>query len=398
MTAATLARSIPGSLARRWRSLRPRARVALALLLVVTACVAWISTRGQPDDWPARTVIDVPEKNHPLAFSPDGRTFLTTGEAGIIPWDAATGRKCTPWAMKDGLFVKTRDGWLIRKGAYSPDGRTFAAAISASPQLASFELIDASTGRTTATLATRHPIVFDVGFADGGRTLRAFLGDSRTLKEATTWDIATGQQASSRPITAPTRGSFTSFSPDGRTLALIPNGGAAVQLWDLGADAALGGLIGPARPGHRIGPGVEFSADGRTLAVARSDGAVDLWDVPGRKLLRTLPVHARGTASIAIRFAPDGRTLASSGTEAGTDSLLVQFRDHARRHLFGPPRPADAELIVMDLADGRRVGRTSSCYHPMFTPDGRTIMTRRDDLKVRLHDLPPASEGKGGRP
>jgi WD40 repeat protein len=394
MNPSTLARSLPASAARRWRALRLRTRVLLGSLVVALTVLFGFFLRIQPDEWPARTVIDVPERNWPLAFSPDGRTFLTTGEAGIIPWDTGTGRKGIPWTTKDGLFVKTRQGWLIRKGAYSSDGRTFAATISQSAQLAAFELIDTSTGQTKATLTTQHPLVFDMAFADDGRNLRAVLGDSRMPKEVVTWDVATGQRTSSRPITAPFRASSTAFSPDGRMFAFIPNGATAVQLWDLETDATLGGLTNPARAGNLLGPGVEFSPDSRTLAIARSDGAVDLWNVPGRKLLKTLAVHPRGYASMAIRFAPDGRTLASSGVEVGSNSALAEIQDGIRRKLFGPARNVRSEMIVVDLANGRRVARTSSSYYPMYTPDGRTLMTRREDLKVKLHDLPDGKEDR----
>ncbi len=221
---------------------------------------------------------------------------------------------------------------------YSSDGRTFAAVVSQHPDLSSIELIDPSTGRSRATLTTQHPLVYDLAFADGGRTIRAFLGDSGALKEATTWDVATGQQTSSRPITAPTRLCGRAISPDGRLLALIPWQSTAVQLWDLEADRPLGSLTDPTLAGNLIGHAVDFSPDGRTLAVARSDGAIDLWDVPGRKFLKTLPAHPRGYASMAIRFAPDGRTLASTAYENRSSTTLGETFENLKRKLLGSTR------------------------------------------------------------
>jgi WD40 repeat protein len=380
MSASTLARSLPTSSARLWRALRWRTRAALALLAVALPVLSWFLLRERPDEWPARMVIYVPERNWPLALSPDGRTLLSTGKAGIIPWDTRTGRSGTPWATKKGSFFD--------KGIYSPDGRTFAAVIFYPGQSVAIELFDPSNGRSKATLATRHPLVYDMAFADGGRTLRAILGDSRAPKEATTWDVATGQQTSSRPITAPIRASSTAFSPDGRLLAFIPSGATAVQLWDLESDRMLGSLTNPARTGNLISHGIDFSPDGRTLAVARSDGAIDLWDVPGRKLLKTLPAHPRGYDSMAIRFAPDGRTLASIGRDVASTSTVQQVYHVVKHKFFGSPQSAVADTIVVDLATGRRVGRTSSSNHPMYTPDGRTLVTRSEDLSVKLRDLP----------
>jgi WD40 repeat protein len=378
MSDSTLARSLPRSATRRWRALRLRTRVVLALMAVVSSVVGWSLIRARPEVWPTRAVLQLPPRNRPLMLSPDGRTFLSTGEGGLVPWDLGTGRQGTPWATREGLF--------LTRGAYSPDGRTFAAAILHHPQLATFELIDPDTGRARATLTTRHPIVYHMAFADEGRTFRAFLGDSLALKEAVTWDVATGQQTSSRPINATTRGCSTAFSPDGRLLAWIPWPSTAVQLLDLETSAPLGGLSNPPGSGfHDVG--VEFSPDGRTLAVARSDGAIDFWDVDARKILKTLPVHPRRYSPVAIRFSPDGRTLSSFGVEVATPSALARAYDGLHRKLFGK-RTGGSELIILDIGTGRRIGRVSSSHYPIFTPDGRALVTFGEDLTLRLRDLP----------
>ena len=58
---------------------------------------------------------------------------------------------------------------------------------------------------------------------------------------------------------------------------------------------------------------VAFSPDGRALASGGSDKTVRLWDVATGEQVRTLEGHTRRVESVA--FSPDGRTLASGSFE-----------------------------------------------------------------------------------
>src|SRR5207248_857084 len=137
-------------------------------------------TRRPIDEWPARAVLKTPGDTWPLAFSPDGRTFLTSGDGDITPWDTTTGLPGKLWPIKDQKFAVT--------GAYSPDGETFAVAIFRHPELVAIHLIDTTSGSTNATLKTQHPTIYNLAYTPDGRSLKAFLGDSGHLKEVATWD------------------------------------------------------------------------------------------------------------------------------------------------------------------------------------------------------------------
>ncbi len=378
MSVTTLGRSLPASALRRWRGLRFRTRASLALLALALLICVGISIRGSFDEWPARAILKTPRDTWPLAFSPDGRTFLTSGAGGITSWDVASGRKRDLWAI-DG----DRGAGM---GAFSPDGRTFAAAGASRPQATSIELIDTTSGRSRASLSTRFPSIYALRFADDGRTLRAFLGEPFDLKEVVTWDVETGQETSSRPLSAPTKGGITAISADGRTLAIGPINRMAVELWDLDADRSLGSVANLKSTSSVIWGGIGLTSDGRTLAVAREDGTIELWDVPTRSLRSTLPGHAPGFTYSGLRFSPDGRTIAANSHYQPT-STIGQIQTSLWRSAGFAGRD-DSGVVVLDIATGKRLARTSTAIHPFYSPDGRTMATRERDFSVKLRDLP----------
>jgi WD40 repeat protein len=113
------------------------------------------------------------------------------------------------------------------------------------------------------------------------------------------------------------------FSPDGRALALGSSSDNTVRFWDVGRHRQVGSpLIGPtATAGPPLAGGhiatvytVVFSPDGRTLAVASSDGTVWLWDVRARRVLGAAlfgPMEAD-----SVKFSPDDHTIASTDSNA----------------------------------------------------------------------------------
>ncbi len=380
MNAATLGRSILMSPFRRSRSNRAWAAVVLAAAAML-ALGGWVAYRGLADPWPARAVLRGPDNTWPLGFSPDGRTFLTSSPEGITPWDVATGRE-------GGMPRKLGSPGIATLGAFSPDGGTLAVAVVVGRSPAAIELIDVASGRNLATVSTNYPTIYHLGFDADGRGLRAIMGGGAGALEVVTWDAATGRPTSTRPIAFPVGKKFVVASPDGRSLAYCPPRGSVVELWDLDGDRSLGALSHPTSTRLVSWGGLGFSADGRTLAVGHEDGRVELWDVRTRRLLRTIPAHSDGYAASMIRFSPDGRTLVSGGRHRRGGSALVQIRREFFGSMTGPDRGPRDELVVMDVATGRRLARAVSAIHPFFTPDGRTVATCEGDLGVKLRDVP----------
>ena len=91
------------------------------------------------------------------------------------------------------------------------------------------------------------------------------------------------------------------FSPDGKLLAVGDSSGAVV-FWD----PATGKRVGQPLVGHNGGvDSVAFDPSGRTLATASDDGKIRLWDVATRKLIGA-PLPG-STTSGSVTFFPDGK-------------------------------------------------------------------------------------------
>lgn len=219
-----------------------------------------------------------------------------------------------------------------------------------------------SDRRTTATLSVPGR-VRAVAFAPDGRT----LATTSTEGPVRLWDTAGRPAAEPAPDTADARA--VAFSPDGRTLAVAAADGT-VRLHDpTGGAGSTAGQGGPAPAavlaGHtgRI-DALAYAPDGRTLASAGSDGTVRLWDPATAEELAVLQGHAGEVLGVA--FSPDGRSLASGG--------------------------GDRTVRLWDVA-GRRTTATLTGHNDdvnavAWTPDGTTVLSAGGDGTTRLWDVP----------
>jgi WD40 repeat protein len=166
--------------------------------------------------------------------------------------------------------------------------------------------------------------------------------------------------------------SSIAFSPDGKTVTAVASGYSGdLRIWD----AASGRVVRTLRRPQRRDPDtggmhwVAFSPDGKTLAVAGTEGTIDLWDVPSWRITRTLAGH-EGVVRRVV-FAPDGKGLATGGDD-GTVRLWDLMSGAIRR--LPVPVP---EKSVRCLA---------------FSPDGRTLASGSNEPVIRLWDTASGKE------
>ncbi len=366
---------------------------ALGLIGALGAILGWTSR----DPWPIRVVIGSPRDGdsrtqrlvpqRPQGFTPDGRSFLTSNLLELKSWDAATGK---PQKVSSDLVV-----W---RKSYASDGKSFVGMTGSDFAESEVVWVDAGSGAIKAKFPVKSRQVLGPRLINEGRSIRAILGDRNQFKEVVTWDLASGAEAR-RPILGPggqgiSRNMPPICSPDGRIYPYFDPVGGGVRLWDVEADRPVGGLLQPHASGLDPTPGVVFTPDGRTLILGQSDGKAELWDVAGSRLIKVVKVHSNG---FRFRFdemevSPNGRTLASAGQHSGPSLSLLWLRAFVSQLLFGSGRLMTVEVVVTDLASGQTLTRSPGSTEPLFSPDGRTIVTREWDGTFSVRDAPrPAS-------
>ena len=400
MGAMTRLRAGPRWAVRRWRGTTPGRRWLASIFLAGMAATGFGLGSWWWTAWPARAVLQAGEAGgQPLGFSPDGSTVATRSLSSISTWGVADGKVRATWPM-----LVPSPG-VIAEGFYAPDGRTIAAFWYDRKGGTSvlLEVLDAANGRSRGTIDTRFERtgVRLHAFLDGGRTLRLVMeGATPGTHQVVDCDLEAVRVSSSRALTCPKDSLGRSISVDGRTLAFAPPSGPGekgwgvdVVLWDLDGDREVGRLVGP--PGCSNVTTTEFSGDGATVAVARLDGSIELWDRATRRVRSTLRGHSAGFSSHDIVFAPDGSTLASEASLSRLAFSVEGVRTRLNFALYGQS-PGFAETIVIDMATGRLVGRAKGEMQPAYSPDGRTLATCEGGV-TKLRSIPGGGPRAAGR-
>ena len=280
------------------------------------------------------------------AFSRDGRTLFTASPDGaIFEWDLGVNRRfgqpLTTMATPPRLGY---DAQLAPPPlAVSPDGSEFAAragvstvGIYSTSTLERLQMFPVEAGGDVIGLA----------WSSGGEL--AVTGDSGHVQ---LWDV-NGPPRFVRALHGlrsinkqPEAVTTTAFSPDGHLVAAgdinhtpgyTPYRFGSVAVWDTS-----GRRLWMTTNRGWIST-VAFSPDGTSIAAAREDGAVLVYDARTGRLERTLRTEgATGLTFQTAAFAPDGRTLAT-GSWAG----IMQLWDPATGAQIGHPTLVAASAVA----------------------------------------------------
>ncbi len=345
-----------------------------AAAVIAVCAYFWLEYwRSSRSGWAPLAVLRGDGYERPLAFTPDGKSFATSGTRGVTLRNPATGEVRAVWAHSPGSYAAM--------GAFSPDGRAFAAVhLQGFGKPLLVELRDVAGGRVTWSLEARGQAVYAILFTENGRRVRVILtvGGSNA-DEVIDIDAAFGQEIMRRTFAVP-GGGFSAVSPDGRLMARGRGTSPSITLWNLETNREHAALLIP--EGAPAFSSCGFAPDGVTLGVGLSDGSIELWDIKTAKLRATIPGHKPGVHSDGLQFSLDGKTLASYGVPASSGSILQKLGRALRQ---GPDQTS--EVVVIDVVTGKRLGQVHFASGPLFSPDGRTLAVRDASFAIRLFDL-----------
>ncbi len=340
-----------------------------------------------------------PWKEEPLgvlaiAYSPDSKRLAVSRHADAIAlYDTATGKRLNPTKESEGRAEQV---------AFSPDGKLLA--VRHSDQIVN--TWDVAKWRKVATLKPPVRWVNAMVFTPDGKWLTTAEDDYKrgdiSNGALCHWDPWTGKRQQTFPKEKE-RIEGLSYSADGGTLAGMRN--QAAVLWD------------PATGKERLElkdiqllQSVRLSPDGRSLACFNVFAA-ELRDTQKGKVVRQFVAEPR-TSVGAVAFAPNGRTVAVSGsylppdashqtyirlceTATGREQLLI--RDGGAANIVFSP---DGRLLAVSLLDkvmlwdawtGKEVGcftgHRAWSWSLAFSPDGKLLASGGYDSTVLIWDV-----------
>ena len=283
-----------------------------------------------------RKLTGLPGKVTSLRFTFNGERLLAgTGVTGLYGevriYDVVEG------GAAEGTLIAALRGHrdMVYAAVPSTDGKLIATA----GYDREIVLWDASTGKEIRRLSGHNDAVYDLAFSPDGKNIVSASGDA-TLK---LWRVDTGERLDTfgQPLKEQHACLFT---PDGRFVlgAGVDN---RVRVWQIISPdkPAINPLV-VARFAHEA-PIVRLalSRDGLRLATASEDRTIKVWDTDGFRPLAVFPRQSDVVS--AISFSPDGKSIAVGRMDGSLDLIDVP-------PVQGSPKKSAANVLMAEKAPG----------------------------------------------
>jgi WD40 repeat protein len=361
-----------------------------------------------------------------LAVSADSKTLATASLTDPIKlWDLQTGKlrkalSAPPGSVaaltfapdnKDLVTVTFKgDGKDFRKDFSGVDYKWIQGVMSGKekpsvkPLLAGFAVhalpLDGGAARALALPANRVNVPLSV-----------LAGERAGFVVMTTALVPLAGQRLVSPMTAAPSpkgellaiGGLATFSPTPKEPKMKQVG--AILLWDVAADQEKALLLAHNGPVA----GLAFAPDGKTLASTGFDKVVKLWDVGSARERATL--HGHSAPLVAVAFSPDGKRLASGAADgiikvwdSAAAQLLLSCKGH-RQGVLGLAWGPEGRILASGSMDGvAKVWDVSAMHGPpilkgfesavkglAFTPEGGAVAAVSQDGTLLVSDIATGS-------
>lgn len=286
-----------------------------------------------------------------LAVSVDGKTLVSVGaDKKLRRWEIPGGKPLDEYGVVDVADGETNLAYALRGVAIAGDGRVAAAG-------SRFVRIWDATGKQVHRLEAGREGLGTLAFAEGGAKIVSVGAGAIWI-----WDTASGKRV--RRIDVGEQITGAAIARDGSMVALATKDGGAA-LWSVAKGDKVASM-GAADVGFES---FAFSPDSTVVAGAGvDDKTICFWKLDGT-LIGTREIDWKYARSKAMEFSPDGKTLAV----AGQDRVFVYAYEEAR--------PETSKLLHT------LEGHDEYVYALRFTPNGAQLLSSGADSQIMIWDV-----------
>ncbi len=306
-------------------------------------------------------------------FNPDGQSLVSS----------CNDYKIKIWNLSDPERPKTVESPIVHYDnfisslVFSPDGKTLAIG-SYDDTIQTWDFSDPNSVTLKGTIETGSG-VNSLSFSPDGEILATVYSSGN---EVYFWDISKPNSINYMgKIVGKNNIYHIAFSPFGRVLAIDEH--SNIELYDVSDISSPEEIIKPL-VGHKTWiTALRFSPDGKTIASGDGDGSIILWDVTDQNLQQVMSstYYAHANTVMSVKYRQDGKILATGGC----DNLirLWEVLENSQLKLIGEPL----------------VGHTDFVYAIDFSPDGKLLASAGLDETIILWDVSdPTSPKMIGNP